>query len=72
MKQVSVQLFETENKKVKIYVDNDTALGDLHDFLLNLKGNIIDRMVKAQKEESEQAEAMKELENSNPECSTQE
>ena len=62
LKQVQVVSFVSENGKIKVYADTDTALGEIHDFLMMLKGNIVDRMVKAQKEEQEFAEAQKQVE----------
>jgi hypothetical protein len=69
MDQVPVQLFESACKKAKIYVANDMSLGAFHDFLLNIKSMMIDRMVKVQKDEQELAAAKKQEEN--PECQSQ-
>jgi hypothetical protein len=63
MKQDSIVRFISENKKIIVLCESDTALGDLHDYLVMLKGSIVDRMVKAQKEDVESAEGHKELEN---------
>lgn len=67
MKQKSAQKFENESQKIQLFCDSDTSLGELHDFLLYLKGNVVERMVKAHTEEeeeskkqSEQAEASQE------------
>ena len=62
MKQKSTQTFISENEKIVLTCDSDTSLGDLHDFLMMLKGNIVDRMVKAQKEEQQMADSQKEAE----------
>jgi len=60
MKQLAQAKFESDDKKIQLLCDADTSLGSIHDFLMGLKGEIVDRMVKAQKEESkvqkEQAE----------------
>ena len=48
-----MQCFESECGKAKIYVENDMPLGVFHDFLMLIKGNMIDRMVQAQKQEVE-------------------
>ncbi len=50
-KQVPAAQFISEDKKISLYCDSDTSLGLLHDFLMDVKGNIVDRMIKAQKEE---------------------
>jgi len=62
MKQQNSILIESENKKIKIYADTDTALGAFHDFLLLVKGNIVERMVKVQKEEEEASKKQEAME----------
>lgn len=44
MKQLSCQLFESECKKIKVVIDNDTPLGFIHDFLMQLKGVILEKL----------------------------
>lgn len=61
MHQKPVQRIESECKKCVLFVENDTPLGELHDFLLSLKGHVVDRMIKAQQEDCEMAEAQKKL-----------
>jgi hypothetical protein len=61
MKQDKCVKFVSENNKIAVLCDNDTSLGDIHDFLMKLKGNIVDRMVEVQKQEDEQAKKQKEL-----------
>ena len=51
MKQLAQAKFQSENSKIQLICDADTALGDLHDFLMAVKGEIVDRMVKAHKDE---------------------
>ena len=53
MKQETSIKIMSEDKKISLYCDMNVSLGMLHDFLLLLKGNIVERMVKAQKEEEE-------------------
>jgi hypothetical protein len=53
MEQRNTALFESKCKKMKMICDADTALGLLHDFLMELKGEIVQRMQKAQAEEEE-------------------
>lgn len=60
MHQQSMQRFQSENGKIQLICQSDTALGDLHDFLMAIKGDIVERMVKAQKNEEEIAQKQKE------------
>jgi hypothetical protein len=60
MKQIQQAKFICEDAKIQLLCDSDTALGDLHDFLMALKGEIVDRMVKAQKDEEKASEEHKE------------
>lgn len=62
MKQKTSQSFTSDDGKIQVICDGTTALGELHDFLLVLKGHIVDRMIKAQKEEEAMAEAHKKKE----------
>ena len=62
MKQSSSQKFLSECGKIVILADNDTPLGVLHDFLMLVKGFAVEKMVAAQKLESEASEKQKELE----------
>lgn len=55
-----VQQFTSECDKAKIYVENDMPIGVFHDFLMMIKGLMVDRMVAAHNEQVNQAEqAMK-------------
>lgn len=54
--QTPSQRFESDCKKAVILVANDMPLGSFHDFLLNVKGHMVDKMVKVQKEEEAIAE----------------
>jgi len=56
-----VQQFTSECGKAKMYVENDMPIGIFHDFLMMLKGMMVDRMVQAHKEQVDQAELMKQL-----------
>lgn len=55
MNQKVMQSFESECGKAKIFVENDMPIGVFHDFLMLIKGLMIDRMVAAHKEQMEQA-----------------
>jgi hypothetical protein len=66
IEQKNTALFESSCKKMKLICDSDTPLGVLHDYLMALKGEIVERMQKAQKQEQEISEKMmKESEESN-------
>jgi len=51
-----LQYFESECGRARVCVENDMPIGVFHDFLMLLKGEMVDRMVKAHKEQQEQAE----------------
>lgn len=59
MAQKAVQQFESSCGKAKIFVENEMPIGVFHDFLMEMKGLMVDRMVAAHKEQIEQAEAQK-------------
>ena len=59
MKQVPSQKFQSECERAQIVVSNDMPLGALHDFLLAIKGHVVDLMLKAQKEEQAEADKQK-------------
>jgi hypothetical protein len=60
LKQRASQLFESECGRAKIYVENEMPIGSFHDFLMFIKGLMVDRMVAAHKEQQEQCAAQKE------------
>lgn len=62
IEQKNTALFESECKKMKLICDADTPLGVLHDYLMALKGEIVDRMKTAQKQEEDFSIKMKENE----------
>lgn len=59
MKQNPVQQFISECGRAKIFVENDMPIGVFHDFLMHMKGIMVDRMVEAHKEELKFAESQK-------------
>ncbi len=59
MKQSPVHMFASECEKVKIYVNQDMPIGLFHDFLMEIKGMMVERMVIAHQEQLAQVEAMK-------------
>lgn len=56
MEQKNAAKFVSADGKISLFCDAGVALGDLHDFLLEIKGGIVDRMVKHQKEEEAEAD----------------
>jgi hypothetical protein len=62
MNQKSMQCFESKCGKAKTLVENDMELGQFHDYLMFLKGSMVDKMVEAQKQEQAYAEAQKNVE----------
>ncbi len=61
IKQIAVQKFLSDCGKACIHVENDMPVGLFHDFLLKIKGQMIDLMVKNHKEEQAQAEEQKKI-----------
>lgn len=57
--QKAVTQFVSDCGKAKIFVENDMAIGIFHDYLMQIKGLMVDRMVVAHKEQLEQASAEK-------------
>ena len=52
---------EVAGKMYRLYCDNDSPLGCLHDALMMMKGIIVERMQMAQKEEEAIAIKMKQI-----------
>ena len=55
--QKTVQQFASACGRAKCYVENDMPIGIFHDFLMELKGTMVERMIAAHKEQIEQAAA---------------
>lgn len=53
--QKSVHQFESDCKRAKVIVDSDMPAGAVHDFLMLIKGHVVDIMAKNQKSEEEKA-----------------
>jgi CO dehydrogenase nickel-insertion accessory protein CooC1 len=60
MKQLNAVKFISEDGKMMVVCDADTNVGLLHDFLLEIKGNVVEKIIAAQKQEREAAEKVKE------------
>lgn len=58
--QKAVTEFVSTCGKAKIYVENDLPIGVFHDFLMLIKGMMVDRMVSAHKEQVEQMQSQQE------------
>jgi len=59
LKQKSFLEVEIAGKSYSMSCDSDSPLGCLHDALMQMKGWCVDRMIKAQQEETANAEAHK-------------
>ncbi len=57
MKQNPVQKFVSSCERAVVFVENDMPIGVFHDFIMELKGLMVDRMVKAHQEQEAQAKA---------------
>lgn len=66
--QKSVTQFTSGCGKAKIFVENDMPIGVFHDYLMEIKGLMVERMVLAHKEQLEQAKAQKKQDCENKEC----
>ena len=60
MKQINTVKFISEDSKMMVICDSDTNVGSLHDFLLEIKGNVVEKILSAHKQEQEAAEKVKE------------
>lgn len=69
MKQTPVQQFESKCGRCKLFVENDMEIGIFHDFLMELKGLMVERMVNAHKEQMQQLEAQKQQDPEMQTCS---
>lgn len=61
MIQKPMQCFESKCGMSKIFVENEMPIGIFHDFLMEIKGLMVDRMVMAHKEQLQVMEAQKSL-----------
>lgn len=57
--QKTVTEFSSECGKAKIYVDNEMPIGVFHDFLMFMKGIMVDRMIAVHQEEMQEIERQK-------------
>jgi hypothetical protein len=55
--QKPVQQFVSPCGQARIFVENEMPIGVFHDFLMMIKGLMVDRMVQAHKEQEDQAKA---------------
>lgn len=61
MKQIGSQKFTTEDSKLIVICENDMSLGEIHDYLLELKGTVVEMISAAQKQEQDAADKIKEI-----------
>lgn len=59
MKQTGTQTFTSEDNKFIVICDNTLSRGSLHDYLLELKGAVVETISKAQAQEQEASDAVK-------------
>ena len=59
MEQRTAQSFKSECGRAVTYVENDMPIGFFHDYLMMLKGHMVDRMVNIHKQEQEMTDAKK-------------
>jgi len=59
MKQITTVKIASEDNKIILVCDADTNVGVLHDFLLHVKGNMVEKINKAHAEEIAATEAVK-------------
>lgn len=59
MKQITTQKFVSKCSRGSLYVENDMPLGELHDFLMLMKGMMVERMLTVHREELEASEIAK-------------
>ncbi len=67
--QRAMQCFESKDGKAKIFVENDMAIGLFHDFLMEMKGSMVDRMIEAHRQQIEEMEKHKEITDPEAPCS---
>lgn len=56
------QMWQSIDGKARLYCENDMSLGALHDFLMERKGDVTERMIKAHEMQAEEAKKKKEAE----------
>lgn len=61
MEQQGTQKIPSDCGKALLIVDNDMSLGNLHDFLLSVKGHFLQVMSKVQEQEQAELQAQKDM-----------
>ena len=59
MKQIGTQKFVSDDNKFIIICENDLSLGVIHDYLLQMKGTVVEMITNAQKQEQEATDAVR-------------
>jgi hypothetical protein len=70
--QRAMQCFESKDGKAKIFVENDMAIGLFHDFLMEMKGTMVEKMIVAHKEQIDEMEKHKSITNQEAPCESSE
>lgn len=68
--QKAVTQFVSPCGRAKMFIENDMPIGVFHDYLMEMKGLMVDRMVQAHKEQLEQAAAQKQQDPEMQECAS--
>lgn len=71
IKQEKFERFASEDSKIVLFCPPSTSLGELHDFLMQAKGNVVDTMIAVHKQELEAAEKQKQIDSMEPEVLNQ-
>jgi hypothetical protein len=53
--QKATQKFESDCGRAQVYVENEMPIGAFHDFLMGIKGTMVERMIAAQKQQEEES-----------------
>jgi len=61
-KQITVAEVKVGERVYSLLCDSQSPLGELHDVLMKMKGEVVDRMIAAHKQEEEAAKKQKENE----------
>lgn len=63
MQHKTTSQFASACGKALIFVENELPIGVFHDFLMQVKGAMVERMIKAHQEQVAEMEAQKEIDN---------
>lgn len=63
-KQITMAELKIGERTYSLLCDSQSPLGELHDVLMKMKGEVVDKMIAAHKQEEEMSKKQKELESS--------